>query len=86
MPDDKAMTAISEALADGRKIEAIKIYREATGLGLKDAKDFIEALAPKLTDAEPEKHAREIKKSGGCSALLVFGVLLFGAGAVALFT
>jgi len=28
----------------GRKIEAIKRYRELTGVGLKDAKDFVERL------------------------------------------
>jgi hypothetical protein len=28
----------------GNKIEAIKLYREQTGLGLKEAKDFIDTL------------------------------------------
>lgn len=32
------------ALERGKKIEAIKIYRERTGLGLKDAKDAVEYL------------------------------------------
>ena len=31
-------------MAEGRKIEAIKVYREATGAGLKEAKDAVEAL------------------------------------------
>ena len=31
-------------LAAGRKIQAIKAYREQTGAGLKDAKDAVEAL------------------------------------------
>jgi ribosomal protein L7/L12 len=31
-------------IAAGNKIEAIKLYRERTGLGLKEAKDAIEAL------------------------------------------
>ena len=30
------------ALAEGRKIDAIRIVREATGLGLKEAKDLVE--------------------------------------------
>lgn len=34
---------IEEALSSNRKIEAIKILREATGMGLKDAKEAIEA-------------------------------------------
>jgi len=31
-------------LAAGRKIEAIKVAREATGLGLKHAKDLVESM------------------------------------------
>jgi LSD1 subclass zinc finger protein len=31
-------------LAQGRKIEAIKVYREATDLGLKESKDAVEAI------------------------------------------
>lgn len=30
------------AMADNRKIEAIKYYRELTGLGLKESKDAVE--------------------------------------------
>ena len=40
-PADAHITA---ALRDGRKIEAIKFYREAYGTGLKDAKDAVEAI------------------------------------------
>lgn len=36
--------AVVEALKDGRKILAIKRYREATGTGLREAKDFIDSL------------------------------------------
>lgn len=35
---------IQAALDKGKKIEAIKVYRELTGLGLKEAKDAIEYL------------------------------------------
>jgi len=35
---------IAAALRDGRKIEAIKIYREAYHTDLKDAKDAVEAI------------------------------------------
>jgi hypothetical protein len=34
--------AVVEALRSGKKIEAIKCYRQASGVGLKEAKDFIE--------------------------------------------
>jgi len=36
--------AVIESVQAGRKIEAIKRYREETGAGLKDAKDFIEEV------------------------------------------
>lgn len=39
---DDMRIRIGSALAQGRKIEAIKLYREATGAGLKDAKDAVE--------------------------------------------
>lgn len=35
---------IAQALRDGRKIEAIKLYREATGVGLKEAKDYVDTI------------------------------------------
>jgi Ribosomal protein L7/L12 C-terminal domain len=37
-------TAVRDALSRGEKIEAIRMYREATGAGLKEAKDAIEEL------------------------------------------
>lgn len=35
---------IVQALDQGKKIEAIKLYRAATGVGLKEAKEFVEEL------------------------------------------
>lgn len=34
-----------DALSRGKKIQAIKIYREATGAGLKEAKDAVDRMA-----------------------------------------
>jgi len=39
---------VIEAVRAGRKIEAIKLYRSATGVGLKDAKDFVDQLPTHL--------------------------------------
>jgi ribosomal protein L7/L12 len=33
---------ITDAVRAGQKIHAIKLYRQESGAGLKDAKDFIE--------------------------------------------
>jgi len=38
------MNAIVSAISRGQKIEAIKLYREATGLGLAESKDAVEAM------------------------------------------
>jgi ribosomal protein L7/L12 len=37
----------------GKKIEAIKIYREETGAGLKEAKDAVEAIEARLRYGAP---------------------------------
>lgn len=39
---------IQEALLHGNKIEAIKLYRGQTGLGLKEAKDAVDALERRM--------------------------------------
>ncbi len=40
----QAMLAVGAALAAGNKIEAIKLLRDATGLGLKESKDAVERM------------------------------------------
>ena len=35
---------VARLVADGHKIEAVKLYREATGLGLKEAKDAVDEI------------------------------------------
>ena len=51
---DDVRQQILNALIAGRKIEAIKLYREATGKGLKEAKDFIDRLVEELAERQPE--------------------------------
>jgi ribosomal protein L7/L12 len=41
---DKLFTELLDLLAKGRKIEAIRRFREATGVGLADAKKAVERL------------------------------------------
>ena len=67
---DLQVQQINDALAAGRKVEAIKLYREFTGTGLKEAKDFIDALVPQLQQQDPARFAKAAK-SGCASALLV---------------
>ncbi len=39
---------VRHLVARGRKIEAIKKVRELTGMGLKEAKDFVDSVEPNL--------------------------------------
>lgn len=54
-PNSDQMNAINDAIFAGRKIEAIKLYREASGHDLKDSKEFVEKLAAQLYAQYPEK-------------------------------
>ena len=42
-----AQNDVQDAIARGRKIEAIKLVRERTGLGLKESKQLVERQSPR---------------------------------------
>jgi ribosomal protein L7/L12 len=42
--DERSLAQIAALLKAGNKIGAIKVYRQVTGMGLKEAKDAVEAL------------------------------------------
>ncbi|HET9193816.1 MAG TPA: ribosomal protein L7/L12 [Vicinamibacterales bacterium] len=57
----------------GRKIEAIKIVRERTGLDLAQAKKYVERLQPPGAPASPK-----YKSAIGCMVVLIaIGVLVY---------
>jgi hypothetical protein len=62
---------VVELLLVRRKIDAIKIYREQTGTGLKDAKDAVEAIGAKRGIPEP--------KGAGCSVAAILFIAAIGA-------
>ncbi|MER5469379.1 ribosomal protein L7/L12 [Streptomyces sp. NPDC002685] len=43
--DPPHLPQVTALLRDGKKIQAIKAYREATGAGLKEAKDAVEGMS-----------------------------------------
>lgn len=43
-PYEALTGAVADALRAGRKIEAIKLYRAETGAGLREAKEFVDAI------------------------------------------
>lgn len=51
---------VDELIGEGRLIPAIKLVREATGLGLKDAKEYVDGLKGEVLARRvpPEVHAK----------------------------
>jgi large subunit ribosomal protein L7/L12 len=47
----------------GEKIKVIKVVRELTGLGLKEAKAVVDEAPGKVKEGVPKEEAEEIKKS-----------------------
>lgn len=60
---------IKNALFAGNKIEAIKLYREQTGLGLKESKDAVEKLEAELRASSPDRFSKSQAK--GCTTMIV---------------
>jgi hypothetical protein len=77
---DEQITTLSECVFQGRKIEAIKLYRGMTGFGLKEAKDAVEELERSLRASAPDKFVA-VPQGKGCLSVIVVG-LLCGTGLV----
>lgn len=77
---DVNLDEIAELLLQNKKIEAIKLYREQTGLGLKEAKDAVEAIEatgqPTLPASQgktaPRRNASTLGCLLGCLPILLF--------------
>ena len=72
--DEEKGLAITGALFEGRKIEAIKKYKVATGTGLKESKEKIETLEAELRKECPERFTASART--GCSVVLLVGGML----------
>ena len=72
-PEDQA-SRVKEALFAGQKIQAIKLYREQTGVGLKEAKDAVEKLEAELRTSTPGQFAKP--SAAGCASVIVVTVLV----------
>ena len=60
--EEKSEFTIFLAAAGDKKINVIKEVRSLTGLGLKEAKDLVEAAPKELKTGVPKKEADEAKK------------------------
>lgn len=92
--ENEAMQKIVQLVQNGRKIEAIKEFRVAFGVGLKEAKEVIEAIerheAVHIGANSYSSHfvvssttARTESSGGGCIGVLIIGALLLAIGVVA---
>jgi hypothetical protein len=71
------LAQIRAELEEGRLIDAIKLYRTATGLGLKDSRDDILALWEKLATDEPERYFRFHQRPKGRAWTLIVAIAVF---------
>ena len=60
--EEKSTFAIELKSAGGQKIAVIKVLREITGLGLKEAKDIADAAPKVVKEGVDKATAEEIKK------------------------
>ncbi len=63
MSDDDVQRIMAAVFA-GQKIQAIRLYRQATKSSLVDAKNFVEALQDRLWQESPEKFTTPPSKDG----------------------
>jgi len=60
--EEKAELAVVLSSAGDKKIQVIKVVRELTGLGLKEAKDLVEGAPKTVKEGVPKAQAEEWKK------------------------
>lgn len=62
MGSDALPAAVNDALQRGRKIEAIRLLRQHTGIGLKEAKQRVEAAAVGAVPQRPDLAPGEVPR------------------------
>ena len=60
--EEKTEFDVELAEAGAEKVKVIKVVREVTGLGLKEAKDVVDNAPKTLKEAASKEEAEEIKK------------------------
>lgn len=73
---DSALAAVDKAIAEGKKLNAVKLYRELSGKSLRDSKLFVES---RMNRMKPADSAIESKRSGCFSAILLLTTLASGS-------
>lgn len=78
--DEELPSDVLAAIADGRKVVAIKLLREATGLGLANAKVLVDRAAARMVDKSP--HPAGFQSESNTPRLLGMSVLMAAAFAL----
>src|SRR3989344_2797617 len=60
--EEKTDFAVVLSNTGDKKIQVIKVVRELTGLGLKEAKDLVEGAPKTIKEGVPKAQAEEMKK------------------------
>lgn len=63
---------VLDAIEAGKKLEAVKLYKESSGVSLMEAKEFIENLMREL-EIDREGSA---PRGTGCGAVILFAIVL----------
>lgn len=66
------MDEILNAIQQGQKLQAVKLYKQSSGCSLKDSKDFIENLMKELEIADPGSFST----AGGCGSAVFFFIVV----------
>lgn len=74
---DEQIEKIMDELGAENKIGAIKLYREFTGVGLKESKGFIDDHISGLIERDPEKYGH-LASAGGKGCASIAAVFLIG--------
>ena len=77
-PSTDQWMAIQRELFAGRKIEAIKLYRQATDVGLTEAKEAMDGYEVKLRSEAPDRFSAPAKS--GCFAMFLLIIALAVGG------
>jgi ribosomal protein L7/L12 len=70
--DNSFHQTLVSLLKQGRKVEAIKVFRGVTGSGLKESKDVIESIAA--------RHGLSGSQRTGCLGLIVLSLVILACG------
>jgi hypothetical protein len=76
-PTTEQWQSIQAALFAGQKIQAIKLYREATAAGLAEAKEAMDAYEQRLRGDHPDRFNAPASKSG-CASMILLPIAVVG--------